>query len=275
MRVAAIQLTSQPDVTANLARVSELVGRAASAGARLVLLPENFGYFGDEAGKRAAAESLPEVPDGTDGPLGTVLRALAVEHGLWLLAGGMPEVSDEPARPYNTCAVFGPDGRIVARYRKIHLFDVELGATDSYRESAATLPGSESVVFSIPGEDGFVVGLSVCYDLRFPELYRKLVDAGAELLVVPAAFTLATGKDHWTVLLRARAIESQAFVLAAAQWGKHGDRSTYGKSSIVDPWGDVIAQAPEGEGVVVGDLDRAYLAAVRKKLPSLQHRIFR
>lgn len=275
MRVAAIQLTSQADVTANLARVSELVGRAASAGARLVLLPENFGYFGDEAGKRAAAESLSEVPDGTAGPLGTALRALSVKHGLWLLAGGMPEVSDEPARPYNTCAVFGPDGRMVARYRKIHLFDVELGATDSYRESAATLPGSESVVFSIPGEDGFVVGLSVCYDLRFPELYRKLVDAGAELLVVPAAFTLATGKDHWTVLLRARAIESQAFVLAAAQWGKHGDRSTYGKSAIVDPWGDVIAQAPEGEGVVVGDLDRAYLAAVRKKLPSLQHRIFR
>jgi predicted amidohydrolase len=273
MRVAAIQHNSQSDVSKNLARVSELVGRAAAQGATLALLPENFAYFGDEDGKRLVAETLTEWGSSEDGPIVSTLRELAVRHGIWLLAGGMPERSEDLARPFNTCAVFAPDGKLTARYRKIHLFDVEVGDGAVYRESAATSAGKDPVVFTVPGHDGIVVGLSVCYDLRFPELYRRLVDAGAELLVVPAAFTLATGKDHWTVLLRARAIESQAFVLAAAQWGRHGERMTYGKSAIVDPWGDVIAQAPEGEGVIVADLNRDYLASVRKKLPSLAHRV--
>ena len=274
MRVAAIQLNSQSDVPRNLAHVEVLVARAASEGARLVLLPENFAYFGDELGKRAVAERLDDAPTSEgDGPIVAAMRELAVRNGVLLLAGGMPETSEDTARPYNTCAVFGPDGRLVARYRKIHLFDVELGDGGSYRESTSTMAGTEPVVFRVPGDDGIVVGLSVCYDLRFPELYRRLIDAGAELLVVPAAFTLATGKDHWTVLLRARAIESQAFVLAAAQCGKHGERLTYGKSVAVDPWGDIIAQTSEGSGIVVAELDRSYLARVRKQLPALQHRV--
>ncbi|MBM4375129.1 MAG: carbon-nitrogen hydrolase family protein [Deltaproteobacteria bacterium] len=274
MRVAAVQLSSQDDVRANLLQVSERVARAAAGGARLVLLPENFAYFGSETGKRAHAEPL-HVEAGNDGPIVTTLRSLAVEHGLWLLAGGMPERSDEPERPYNTCAVFEPNGRLAARYRKLHLFDVELGAAGSYRESAATTAGDEVVCVTVPGEPALVVGLTVCYDLRFPELYRRLVDVGANLVVVPAAFTQATGKDHWLVLLRARAIESQCYVLAAAQWGRHGERLTFGKSCLIDPWGEVIAQASEGEGVVIGDVDLSYLADVRRRLPSLAHRVLR
>jgi predicted amidohydrolase len=274
MRVAAVQLSSQDDVDANLERVSEAVARAAAGGARLVLLPENFAYFGTEAGKRAVAESL-RVEGGHDGPIAARLRALSEEHGVWLLAGGMPERSDEPERPYNTCAVFDPKGRLAARYRKLHLFDVELGAGGSYRESSATTAGDEVACVTIPGEPELVVGLTVCYDVRFPELYRRLVDRGASLVVVPAAFTQATGKDHWLVLLRARAIESQAYVLAAAQWGRHGERLTFGKSCLIDPWGEVVAQASEGVGLVFGELDLPYLAEVRRRLPSLEHRVLR
>jgi predicted amidohydrolase len=274
MRVAAVQLTSQNEVGANLDRARQLVGRAAAKGARLVLLPENFAFFGDEEGKRAIAETIAIAPSASDGPIVAALRDAAREHSVWLVAGGMPEASADPLRPFNTCAVLAPSGELVARYRKIHLFDVELGDGASYRESAATSRGGEPTVVAIPTESASLrVGLSVCYDLRFPELYRRLVDLEAELMVVPAAFTLATGKDHWQVLLRARAIESQAFVLAAAQCGKHGSRLTFGKSCLVDPWGEIIAQASEGEGVVVGDVDIDHLARVRQKLPSLRHRV--
>jgi predicted amidohydrolase len=275
MRVAAIQLSSQADVSSNLEATRGWVARAAADGAKLVLLPENFAYFGDETGKRAIAERITTSADTADGPIVACLRALAREHRLWLVAGGMPERSDDEARPYNTCAVFDPEGSVAARYRKIHLFDVSLGDGAAYRESAATMAGAEAVTFTIPGERPLVVGLSVCYDIRFPELYRRLVDQGAEFLVVPAAFTLATGKDHWLVLLRARAIESQTFVLAAAQVGRHGERWTFGKSCLVDPWGEVVAQASEGAGVVVATLDRDYLKAVRRKLPALEHRVLR
>lgn len=182
----------------------------------------------------------------------------------------MPEKSDDPARPFNTSVVVSPQGRAVARYRKIHLFDVEVGDGQVYRESASTSAGDGVVATPI---GGVVVGLSVCYDLRFPELYRELVDVGAELLTVPAAFTLATGKDHWHALLRARAIESQCWVLAAGQWGTHPrGRRTYGKSCLVDPWGDVVAQASEGVGVVIGTVDMERLASIRRSLPSLAHR---
>lgn len=275
MRVAALQMSSQSDVSRNLERVDALVTRAAAAGAGLVLLPENFAYFGDEKGKRSVAEPILDTAGDGDGPVVASLRTLARRHAITLVGGGMPERSDDRDRPFNTCAVFGPDGRTLARYRKIHLFDVELGDGGSYRESASTCAGEEPVVVSVRGEGGLVVGLSVCYDVRFPELYRRLVELGAQLLVVPAAFTLATGKDHWSVLLRARAIEDQAYVLAAAQWGRHGERFTYGKSCLVDPWGEVVAQASEGEGVVVGDVDPAYLEAVRRKLPALAHRVLR
>jgi deaminated glutathione amidase len=166
--------------------------------------------------------------------------------------------------------VVGPGGEVAARYRKIHLFDVEVGDGQVYRESAGVTGGDETVVVPV---GPFKVGLSVCYDLRFPELYRRLIDGGADVLLVPAAFTLMTGKDHWHVLLRARAIESQAYVIAAAQWGRHPKgRTTYGKSLVVDPWGDVIAQAPEGPGVVFARLEATRVAEVRASLPSLKHR---
>src|SRR6185437_9832955 len=203
------------------------------------------------------------------GPIARRLAEISRAHGVWLVGGGMPERSGDDNRPFNTCAVFAPDGRLAARYRKIHLFDVDL-AERSYRESAACSAGGEPVACSAAG---LRVGLSICYDVRFPELYRALTAAGAEAMVVPAAFTVPTGKDHWHVLLRARAIEAQAYVIAAAQWGKHpGGRQTYGKSCIVDPWGEVIAQASEGEGVITAEVDRAYLARVRSTLPSLTHR---
>jgi deaminated glutathione amidase len=263
--LGAVQLSCQGDVGENLGRVAALVGEAARRGAEVVLLPENFAYMGDEEGKRAIAEELAGA-----GPIVSCLAALAREHRIHLVGGGMPERSPDPSLPFNTCAVFGPEGGLVAAYRKIHLFDVDLADGTRYRESAATTPGDKPVVAPVAG---FGLGLSVCYDLRFPELYRALGAAGAEVLVVPAAFTLLTGKDHWHVLLRARAIENQAYVVAAAQWGKHSKgRQTYGKSCIIDPWGEVIAQASEGEGVVTAVADPRYLERVRANLPALRHR---
>jgi predicted amidohydrolase len=182
----------------------------------------------------------------------------------------MPERTADPARPYNACVVVSPEGKVVSTYRKVHLFDVDVGDGQRYCESASTTPGDTAVSVDIAG---FKIGLSVCYDLRFPELYRKLAAAGADVLVVPAAFTLATGKDHCHVLHRARAIESQAYVVAAAQWGTHPrGRRTYGKSLIADPWGDVLAQSPEGEGIALADVERAYIERVRASLPALRHR---
>ena len=274
LRVAVVQLSSQDDVAKNLARIAELVPRAAAEGAKLVVLPENFAYMGTEEGRRGVAEKL-DAADGattTDarGPVVTALAEAARRSNVHLVAGGMPERSADADRPFNTAAVFGPDGSLVGRYRKLHLFDVEVGDGQRYRESAGTTAGSEPVVLSIAG---FKVGLSICYDVRFPELYRKLADQGAEIIVVPAAFTLATGKAHWHVLLRARAIESQAYVAAAAQWGVHPhDRRTYGKSLIADPWGDVIAQCSDGEGFAVATVERRRLESVRASLPSLRHR---
>lgn len=265
VRVAAVQMCSTADVASNLAKTRDLVGRAASDGAELVLLPENFAFLGPEPDKRKIAEDL----DQADGPVVQTLRVTAQRHGVWLLGGGLPERSDDPDRPFNTCVLVGPDGRVSARYRKIHLFDVDLADGINYCESVATSAGDTPVLVEIAG---LKVGLSICYDLRFPELYRRLTDLGAELLVVPAAFTLHTGKDHWRVLLRARAIEAQAFVLAAAQWGRHGRRESYGKSCIIDPWGEIMAQASEGEGTITCRLDRNFLELVRARVPSLRHR---
>ncbi|HEX9294390.1 MAG TPA: carbon-nitrogen hydrolase family protein [Polyangiaceae bacterium] len=268
LRVAAVQMSSQDDVPRNLDRATELIARAAAEGAELVVLPENFAYMGStEEGKRAVAERL---DGGASGPIADAIGGAARRAGVHVIAGGMPERTNDPDRPYNTCAVFAPDGSVAARYHKVHLFDVEVGDGQRYRESANTSAGVEPLAVSV---GGFTVGLSVCYDLRFPELYRKLADRGAEIVVVPAAFTLATGKDHWHVLLRARAIECQAYVVAAGQWGGHpGGRRTYGKSAIIDPWGDVIAQCSEGEGFITAPVDRAYVERVRANLPSLRHR---
>ena len=279
LRLAVAQLCSGLDLERNLSRCRELVERAAELGASCCVLPENFAYLGPEVGKRALAEALPEVESaaegsagvaGVSGPIVEALSQMARSSGVTLVAGGMPERSDVGERPYNTCAVFGSDGALIARYRKLHLFDVELPDGSVLRESEATLAGEDVVVVEV---GGWQVGLSICYDLRFPELYRALVSRGAELLLVPAAFTLQTGKDHWEVLLRARAIEAQCWVAAAGQWGSHSrERSSFGHSMIVDPWGMVTAQCSDGEGVVVADLDRGYLRSVRARLPSLRHR---
>jgi len=267
LRVGVAQLSSADDVPANLAEAEMAIRRAAEQGARLVVLPENFAYFGPEAGRRAVAERLGSGA----GPIETALRRAAVAHGVTVIGGGMPEISDDPARPYNTCAVFEPDGSLGARYRKIHLFDVDLSDGTRLTESSGTLPGPVDPVVVEVG--GFRVGLSVCYDLRFPELYRSLSDRGADVFVVPAAFTLHTGKDHWHVLLRARAIEGQAWVVAAAQFGRHpGGRLTYGHSLVADPWGLVVAEASDRPGVVVADLRRSDVERVRAALPSLRHR---
>ncbi len=264
LRVAAVQLNSQADVARNLDAVRQLVGRAKERGAELVLLPENFAFFGPEAEKRRLAEAL------ADGQISRALSELAREHGVSVIGGGFPERAADDARPHNTLLAVGPDGSQLAAYRKIHLFDVELGSGGSYSESAATTAGGSVVVVEV---GGFKLGLSICYDLRFPELYRALTEQGAEVLLVPAAFTLHTGIDHWHVLLRARAIEAQAFVVAAAQCGAHpGARHTYGHSLVVDPWGTIIAEASDGVGIVTATLKRERLESVRRSLPSLSHR---
>lgn len=271
LSAAVVQLSSQDDVSANLRRVSALVAEAGRAGAELVALPENFAFMGEEAQKRAIAEDV----ERGDGPIVTALASAAREANVWLVAGGMPEASGDADRPFNTSLLVSPDGRIVARYRKVHLFDVDLPDGTKLLESSATRAGDEPVATTIRARAGHDVGLgmTICYDLRFPELYRKLVDRGVRIVTVPAAFTLTTGKDHWHVLLRARAIENQVFVLAPAQHGKHPrGRQTYGKSLVVDAWGDVLAQVPEGEGFAVARLDFGAQDRVRSALPCLGHR---
>jgi predicted amidohydrolase len=266
MRVAVVQLSSQDDVGANLARATHWIGEASRAGAKLVVLPENFAFMGEEAKKREIAEPIGR----SQGIIVSTLATAAREHGVWVIGGGMPEKSADIARPYNTSVLVAPTGDVAAAYRKVHLFDVALADGTSLRESAATMAGAEPVTTRI---GDVTLGMTICYDVRFPELYRKLVEQGARVVTVPSAFTLTTGKDHWHVLLRARAIEDQVFVLAPAQHGKHPrGRQTYGKSLICDPWGDVLAQCGEGEGFAVATLDFAQQDRVRASLPSLMHR---
>lgn len=253
-------MTSSADRDANLATAGRLVRAAADAGARLVVLPEKWPFI---HGPRTLEGAEP-----LDGPSLGAARAWARELGVAILAGSLIEDAGGP-RAHNTSPLVAPDGSVAAVYRKLHLFDVEAGGV-TYRESAATAPGSEIVTGEAFGRR---IGMSVCYDLRFPELYRRLGADGAEVVVVPAAFTVATGRDHWEVLLRARAIENQVFVLAAGQWGTHDDgTASYGRSMIIDPWGTVLAQVPDGEGVAVADLDFDALAAIRRRLPALRHR---
>jgi len=256
-------MNSGPDKVKNVKRASELVREAVNMGARLVGLPENFSWMGPESERPSAAEAL-------DGPTLSKMSGLAKELGITLLAGSVLEPAAGGEKLHNTSVLFAPDGARLAVYRKIHLFDVDVGDGATYQESAAVAPGKEVVTAST--ELGRV-GMSVCYDLRFPELYRRQASEGATLLTVPAAFTLMTGKDHWEVLLRARAIENQAYVLAPAQWGRHGEkRQTYGHAMIVDPWGTVIARASEGEGVALGTYERSALERIRESLPALKHR---
>ncbi len=261
--MAAVQMTSGADKAENVEKATGLVRRAASRGASFVGLPENFAWMGPEPERDENAEPL-------EGKTLATIQTLARDLRITLLAGSVLETGAPGGRLFNTSVLFGPDGARLAVYRKMHLFDVEVGDGQTYRESAAVAPGTEVVVANAPlGK----VGLSVCYDLRFPELYRRHSEAGAGLLTVPAAFTLATGKDHWEVLLRARAIENQAYVIAPAQQGRHPrDRMTWGHAMIVDPWGLVTARASEGEGLAMAEFDGALLAKIRKSLPALQHR---
>lgn len=268
--VAAVQLASQDDLADNLARAAKLVRKAAERGAKIALLPENFAFMGEESDRRRMAEPVARSEDNQDGPIVAALRQMARDNAIELIAGGMPEASADPDRPYNTSLHLGAEGVIRASYRKIHLFDVDVGDGQVYRESASTQAGNDAVVTHAGGVQ---VGMTVCYDLRFGALFATLADMGAQIITVPAAFTLHTGKDHWHVLLRARAIEAQVFIVAAGQQGRHPrNRLTYGKSCIIDPWGDVLAQAPDGEGICVATLDLGRIDAVRASLPSRRHR---
>lgn len=261
MRVAVCQVNSRADRAANLATARDLVDRAAAAGADLAVLPEYTDYLGP-------AESAPR-PEPADGGYGKVFAAAAAEHRMWVAAGSFHEAGPD-SRTFNTSLVFDRAGALAAAYRKIHLYDVEIPGRVSYRESRSVAPGTDPVTVDI---DGVRVGLSICYDLRFPELYRRLAEAGARVLLVPAAFMLHTGRDHWEVLLRARAIENQCYVVAAAQIGDHEPgRTCYGRSMVVDPWGTVLAQVPDEVGVTVADLDLDRLARIRAELPSLANR---
>jgi predicted amidohydrolase len=263
-QVAVVQMTSTPEVAANLETAGRLVARAAEQGARLVVLPEGFAFLGPDGGQRAVAERL----DGS-GPILARCQAWAQKANVELVLGGFWEVA-EGDRVYNACVHLGADGALKASYRKIHLFDVDLADGTQLKESAAIAPGERTVVTDAPFGK---LGLSICYDVRFPELYRKLVDQGAIALAVPAAFTLHTGKDHWHILLQARAIESQSYVLAAAQTGNHyGRRFSYGHALIADPWGCIVAQCGEGEGIAVATIDTTLIERIRTQLPSLKHR---
>ena len=263
MRAAAVQLTATADRDRNLDTADRLTREAAARGAELVLLPEKWSVYGRPDDIVAGAEPL-------DGPALTWARGAARELGIDLVAGSIAEHVEGAERGANTSVHIGPDGEDRAVYRKVHMFDVEVGGR-VYRESEIEAPGEELVVTETA--DGVEVGLSICYDLRFPELYRILAVRGARVLTVPAAFTLTTTREHWEVLLRARAIEDQCYVIAANQVGEPAPGiQTGGRSMIVDPWGLVLAQAPDAECVVVADLDLDRLADVRAKLPSLANR---
>jgi predicted amidohydrolase len=268
MWVAAVQLNSTPDLARNLERAREFVIQAKDRGADLVALPEHFAYLGPEDRNPPSAQPL-------DGPLVRDFGALARDLGVYVLLGSFPEITDPNSPPHNTSVLLGRDGAILAAYRKIHLFDVDLAGGPTYQESNCICPGEEVVATALPGTP-FTAGLAICYDLRFPELFRSLSAKGADLIFLPAAFTLATGRDHWEVLVRARAIENQAYIIAPAQWGRHSPgRRSYGRSLIVDPWGTILAQAPDTEGLILAELDHARLARLRREMPCLEHRRLR
>jgi len=264
MKIAALQTVATPDVARNLETAARLIAQAAQAGAELVALPEYFCLMG-----HADTDKLAHAEPAGDGPIQRFLSEQARTHGLWVIGGTLPIRGDEPSHAINACCVFAPDGTLAARYDKIHLFHYDNGR-ERFDEGRVLKAGSELVALQAAGVR---VGLSICYDLRFPELYRALMTPPCDLLSVPSAFTYTTGRAHWELLLRARAVENQCYVIAAAQGGLHENgRRTWGHSMIVDPWGEVLAVRPEGEGVVLADLDAARIASVRTQLPALAHR---
>lgn len=263
LRVALVQVEAGDDVDESIRRAAAMAGEAA-AGADLVVLPEYIQYRGTDAGFRASARLVP-------GPTTEPFAAVAREHRCWVLAGSHAEASGDPERPWNTAVLFDRDGSLAARYRKLHLFDVSVDDGPSDLESARVTAGDRAVVARL---DGVGLGLSICYDLRFPELYRALALAGADVLAVPAVFTERTGRDHWEVLLRARAIENGAFVVAAGGCGRGGAGAipAWGHSMVVDPWGRVVAEAGDGEAIVRAELDLRLVAAARRQIPVLANR---
>ena len=261
-QVAAIQMVSSPDPAENMQTAARLVREAAAAGARVVVLPEYWAILG-----RKETDKVEHAERFGDGPLQGFMSALAKDCGIWLLGGTVPLISNDPAKVLNTLLSYGPDGELAARYDKIHLFGFTRG-NESFDESRTIVPGGDVAVLHTPFAR---IGLSICYDLRFPELYRAM--GHCDLMVLPAAFTYTTGRAHWEVLLRARAIENQCFMLAAAQGGQHPNgRRTWGYSMLIDPWGEIRVQLPEGEGVVAGEVDRDWIDGVRDSLPALKHR---
>lgn len=263
MRVAVCQLNSRADRLDNLKVAAELLEQAAAGGADLAVLPEYTDYLGP-------ADLLPE-PESIDGSYGSFFSAVAQRLGIWVLAGSFHETGPDEQHTFNTSLLLDRSGSVAAAYRKIHLYDVEIPGRVSYQESASVAPGTQAVCVDV---EGVRVGLTICYDLRFPELYRQLaVDGRAQVLVVPAAFMMHTGRDHWEVLLRARAIENQCYVVAAGQIGDHDPgRTCFGRSMVVDPWGTVVTQAPDRVGVSFADLDLERLERIRLELPSLANR---
>jgi nitrilase len=262
MKIAAVQMVSTPVVEENLATARRLVAQAAQQGAGLVLLPEYWPIMGMKENDKLAHAEEPG-----SGPIQQCMAELAREHRIWLVGGTLPIVAQEPGKVLNTLMVYDPQGRHAMRYDKIHLFSFTKGE-ESYDEARTIVRGEAVSTFEAPFGR---VGLSVCYDLRFPELYRAMGDCA--LIVMPAAFTHTTGQAHWEILLRARAIENQCYVLASAQGGKHPNgRRTWGHSMVVDPWGEVVDVLPEGEGVVMGEIDPEQLQRVRASLPALKHR---
>jgi deaminated glutathione amidase len=270
LKVAAAQMCSGEDVAENLRVAADLVRAAGRDGAQLVGLPENFAYLGSSKDHKLAIAE-PAGEDEGPGPILSAMRGVAREAGVWLLLGGFPEqVPGFPDRIGNTSLLLDPSGAIRARYRKMHLFDVEIPGGSRFCESDTIVAGDAPIVAETPWGG---LGLSICYDLRFPELYRALASKGARIISVPAAFTRETGKDHWHVLLRARAIENQAYVFAPAQWGFHGGkRASYGHALVIDPWGVVLAECGERDGYALAPIDFAYQDKVRTTLPALAHR---
>ena len=264
-RVAAVQMISGPRVADNLAAAGKLVAEAVAQGAELVALPEYFPIMGMNDGDKVLAREQ----DG-GGPIQDWLAATAARHGIWLIGGSIPLAASTSDKVLNSSVAYGPDGKRVARYDKIHLFGFQKGA-ERYNESATIEAGHQPVAFTTPFGR---IGLSICYDLRFPELYRALGEV--DLLVIPAAFTETTGRAHWEILLRARAIENQCYVLAIGQGGHHENgRETHGNSMLIDPWGSILDRKLKGPGIVIGEVDHTFIADTRASLPALQHRIFK
>jgi predicted amidohydrolase len=264
---AAIQMTSVPDLQKNLAQAEELIDLAVRQGAELVSLPENFSFMGEEKDKLAQGNAIAQETE-------TFLHKMAQRFQITILGGGFPIPVDHNGKVYNTALLIGANGQELARYQKVHLFDVNVPDGNTYQESSTVMAGRElPPVYASP--DLGKIGLSICYDVRFPELYRHLSSQGADILFVPAAFTAFTGKDHWQVLLQSRAIENTCYVIAPAQTGTNYDRrQTHGHAMIIDPWGVILADAGEKPGVAIAEIKPTRLEQVRRQMPSLQHRVF-